>query len=204
MISLEYIATSLVVVLLPGTGVLFTVATGITLGRRASLFAALGCTLGILPHMLAATLGLTVLLHVGAIAFQILKLAGALYLLYLAYGIWRSRDDATLQAFPVGANAFSLVLKAFLVNILNPKLLMFFLAYLPQFASSEAASTPAQILVLGVVFMAITFLVFVLYGLLADLFRRHVTESRRVRAWLRNGFAVAFAGLGVKLALSDG
>lgn len=209
MITPDFLITSLIVVLIPGTGVLFTVATGLAWGRRGSFFAALGCTLGIVPHMLAAILGLAAVLHASATAFQALKLAGAAYLLYLAYATWRQGDLLAVEAgreeagVGDGVRGRGLVLKAILVNILNPKLSIFFLAFLPQFVPGDAAAPLAGMLLLGGVFMAMTFAVFLLYGLLADLFRRRVAEAPRVRAWLRYGFASAFAGLGVKLAMAE-
>lgn len=204
MITTDFLITSLIVVLIPGTGVVFTVSTGLLLGKRASLYASLGCTLGIVPHLLAAVLGLAALLHASALAFQVLKFAGVLYLLYLAFATWRDKAafavdaTATRQSNPAG-----LVTKAFLLNILNPKLSIFFLAFLPQFVTPDAPSPLQQMLVLSAVFMAMTFVVFVVYGALANAFRTAVIESPRVQVWLRRAFAGVFASLGVNLALSD-
>jgi threonine/homoserine/homoserine lactone efflux protein len=203
MITSTYLLTSLIVVLIPGTGVLFTVATGLTQGRRASVFAALGCTAGILPHLLATVVGLAALLHASAVAFQTLKLAGAAYLLYIAWATWRDQGAIALDRQAVQRGAGRLMLKAFLMNILNPKLSIFFLAFLPQFVQPGAASPLTDLLVLSAVFMAMTFVVFVIYGFLANAFRRTVVDSPRVQSWLRRGFAAAFAGLGAGLALSD-
>jgi threonine/homoserine/homoserine lactone efflux protein len=204
MVSLDFLVTSLIVVLIPGTGVVFTVSTGLVHGTRASVFASLGCTAGIVPHLLAAVLGLAALLHASALAFQVLKFAGVLYLLYLAYASWRDKAAFAVDASTARhANAWSLMLKAVLLNILNPKLSIFFLAFLPQFVSPQAPSPLQQMLVLSAVFMAMTFAVFVVYGVLANAFRKAVIESPRVQAWLRRTFAGAFAGLGINLALSE-
>ena len=207
MITVEFLITSLVVVLIPGPGVVFTVSTGILHGRRASIFGALGCTAGILPHLLATVLGLAALLHASAVAFQVLKFAGVAYLLYLAFATWRdkaafviARDRSPTQSASLSA---SLVVKAFLLNILNPKLTIFFLAFLPQFVDPSAASPVMHLFILSGIFMAMTFVVFVVYGFLAHAFRRAVIDSPRVQSWLRCGFAGAFAGLGINLALSD-
>ena len=205
MITLQFLITSLIVVLIPGTGVVFTVATGITRGRRAAVLAALGCTLGILPHLLATVLGLAAVMHASALAFEVLRIAGVLYLLYLAVMTWRDRSAFAIDASSAPAgSATRTVARAFLMNILNPKLTIFFLAFLPQFVHAGAVLSPmAQLLVLSGVFMAMTFAVFVLYGFLAHAFRRTVVESPRVQNWLRRGFAASFAGLGVNLALSE-
>ena len=203
MITAEFLITSLIVILIPGTGVVLTVSTGLVQGRRASVFAALGCTAGIVPHLLATVLGLAALMHTSAVAFHALKYAGVVYLLYLAYATWRDKSAFVVEGTPSGSTAMGLIVKAILLNILNPKLTIFFLAFLPQFVDQNAASPLAQLLLLSGVFMAMTFAVFVVYGLLAHTFRRAVIESPRVQSWLRRGFAVTFAGLGAQLALSE-
>ena len=203
MITPEYLITSLIVVLVPGTGVLYTVSTGLVQGRAAGVYAALGCTAGILPHLLATVLGLAAVMHTSALAFQLLKYAGVAYLLYVAVATWRDRSAFAVDGGAARASAIGLVVKAFLLNILNPKLTLFFLAFLPQFVDPAAGRPLAQLLVLSAVFMLMTFAVFVVYGLAAHAFRRKVIGSARVQRWLRYGFAAAFAGLGAKLAVSD-
>lgn len=203
MLSMNFLITCLIVVLIPGTGVIFTVSTGLMAGKRASVFAALGCTAGIIPHLLASILGLSALLHTSALAFEALKFAGAAYLLYLAYATWRDRSAFAVNDTPTATTARGLMLRGFLLNILNPKLTIFFLAFLPQFITPASTAPALQMLVLSGVFMAMTFAVFVVYGLLANVFRRAVIESPRVQNWLRRSFAAAFAGLGLNLALAQ-
>jgi threonine/homoserine/homoserine lactone efflux protein len=203
MITPEFLITSLIVVLIPGTGVIFTVATGLARGRKASVFAALGCTAGIVPHLLATVLGLAAIMHTSALAFQALKFAGVAYLLYLAYATWTDRSGFTAEESTTARSAASLVLKAFLINILNPKLTLFFLAFLPHFVDPASDTPLAQLLLLSAIFMAMTFVVFVVYGCLAHAFRRRVMESPRVQSWLRRGFAATFAALGAHLALAE-
>jgi threonine/homoserine/homoserine lactone efflux protein len=203
MITFEFLLTSLIVVLIPGTGVVFTVSTGIMQGRKASLFAALGCTAGILPHLLATVLGLAAILHTSALAFQTLKYAGVAYLFYLAYATWKDQAAFAIDETAPASSAVRLMVKAFLLNILNPKLTIFFLAFLPQFVQPNASSPLAQLLVLSAIFMAMTFAVFVIYGFLAHRFRQAVMESPRVQSWLRRSFAGAFAALGLNLATSE-
>ncbi|MGY2298853.1 LysE family translocator [Pseudomonas yamanorum] len=203
MLSLNFLITCLIVVLIPGTGVIFTVSTGLTAGKRASVFAALGCTAGIVPHLLASVLGLSALLHTSALAFEALKYAGAAYLLYLAYATWRDRSAFAMNDAPTISSARSLIVRGLLLNILNPKLTIFFLAFLPQFVTPGASAPALQMLLLSSVFMAMTFAVFVIYGLLANVFRRAVIESPRVQNWLRRSFAAAFAGLGLNLAFAQ-
>ncbi len=203
MVSLDFLITSLIVILIPGTGVIYTVSTGIVQGRRASIYAALGCTAGIVPHLLATVLGLAAVMHASALAFQVLKYAGVAYLFYVAYATWRDKSAFAVDGTLSKTSALGLVVKAFLLNILNPKLTIFFLAFLPQFVEPGAEQPLLQLLLLSAVFMATTFAVFVVYGLVAHAFRRVVVDSARVQNWLRYGFAAAFAGLGAKLALTD-
>lgn len=203
MLSVNFLVTCLIVVLIPGTGVIFTVSTGLIAGKRASVFAALGCTAGILPHLLASVLGLSALLHTSALAFEVLRYAGVAYLLYLAYATWRDRSAFAMNDAPTATTARGLMIRGFLLNILNPKLTIFFLAFLPQFVTPGSISPAVQMLVLSAVFMAMTFAVFVIYGLLANGFRRAVIESPRVQNWLRRSFAAAFAGLGLNLAFAQ-
>ncbi|MBK8064183.1 MAG: LysE family translocator [Betaproteobacteria bacterium] len=206
MITADFLLTSLIVVLMPGTGVMYMVSTGLFLGARASLFAAVGCTAGILPHLAASVLGLAAILHMSALAFQMLKLAGAAYLLYIAWMTWQQRGLLAVDGPAEVASLRGIVAKAFLLNILNPKLSIFFLAFLPQFVKPGGEAAPSllsQMLVLSAVFMAMTFGVFVVYGLLAHAFRAAVIDSPRVQTWLRRGFAAAFAGLGLNLAMTE-
>lgn len=203
MISIEFFITSLIVVLIPGTGVIYTVSTGLIQGRKASVFAALGCTAGILPHLMATVLGLATIMHTSALAFQTLKCAGVVYLFYVAYATWRDKTAFAIDATPSTKTAAGLIVKAFLLNILNPKLTIFFLAFLPQFIQPGTDQPLFQLLLLSATFMAMTFIVFVIYGFLAHVFRKTVIESPRVQTWLRRGFASAFASLGAELALTD-
>lgn len=201
--SHEYLLTSLIVVLIPGTGVIFTISAALVHGRRAALYAALGCTAGIVPHLLATVLGLAALLHASALAFQLLKFVGVAYLFYIAVATWRDRDSFVVSSDNHRQPAGQWVTKAFLLNILNPKLTIFFLAFLPQFVDSTHGAPLPQLALLSAIFMLMTFVVFVVYGLLAHAFRRTVIEAPRVQDWLRRGFAGVFAGLGVHLALSE-
>lgn len=201
--SAEFLITSLIVVVSPGTGVLYTLAAGLSHGGRMSIIAAFGCTLGIVPHMIAATTGLAALLHASATAFQILKYLGVAYLLYMAWHTLKAqgalRIDAGMAPRPAGA----VVVSAILVNLLNPKLSLFFLAFLPQFVSTGETAPVARMLELSLIFMALTFVVFAIYGSFAAAMRRHVLSRPDVLAWLRRGFAAAFVALGAKLALTE-
>lgn len=201
----EFLITSLIVVASPGTGVLLTLAAGLSQGARASAITAFGCTLGIVPHMAAAVLGLAALLHTSAVAFQGLKILGVLYLLYMAWATLKEQGALSVRTETEAARlpAGRMILRAVLVNVLNPKLSIFFLAFLPQFVSDADPQPLARMLELGGVFMALTFAVFVVYGLFAAAVRDQVVSRPRVMAWMRRSFAAAFAALGAKLALAE-
>lgn len=202
--SLEFLITALIVVLVPGTGVVYTVAVGLGKGRQASVAAAFGCTLGIVPAILASVVGLAALMHTSALVFQAVKFAGVAYLLYLA---WQTlKDSGPLDFKADRSSGNSLVATArtgFLINILNPKLTVFFLAFLPQFVSPAAANPALDMVFLGGVFMAMTFAVFVVYGFFASLVGERVLRSDRVMAWMRRTVALTFAAFGVRLALAQ-
>ena len=201
--SISFLLTSLIVVVSPGTGVLYTLAVALSRGSRASAAAAFGCTLGILPHMLAAMLGLAAVLHTSALAFSALKWCGVLYLLYMAWQTLRERGALAVDAPVDEARRRRVVVTGFLINILNPKLSIFFLAFLPQFIAADEVHPLARMLELSAVFMLMTYVVFVLYGLFAAGVRDRVVSRPAVMTWLRRAFAGGFALLGARLALAD-
>ncbi|WP_018633753.1 LysE family translocator [Neomegalonema perideroedes] len=201
--TLEFFLTSLVIVASPGTGALYAVAAGLSGGARASLVAALGCALGVVPHMLAAISGLAALLHTSALAFQTLKYLGVAYLLYMAWGMFHARGTLRLNGEPTARNARETILSAILVNLLNPKLSIFFFAFLPQFVRPEDPAPVRRMLELSLAFMALTFVVFAAYGAFAAAVRRHVVSNPSAQSWMRRGFAAAFAGLAAQLALAQ-
>ncbi|GIL41199.1 LysE family translocator [Roseiterribacter gracilis] len=201
--SLEFLLTTFIIVASPGTGVLYTLAMGLTRGARASTVAAFGCTLGIVPHMAAAILGLAALLHTSALAFELFKYLGVAYLLYMAWGTLQERGTLDVQRPAETGSALQIVVKAVLINILNPKLSIFFLAFLPQFVRPDDAQPLTGMIACSFVFMAMTFVVFAAYGVFAASVRTHVLARPRVLTWMRRIFAGAFVALGVKLALAD-
>jgi threonine/homoserine/homoserine lactone efflux protein len=201
--SPEFLVTSFLIVASPGTGVVYTLAAGLSRGRRASLIAAFGCTLGIVPHLAAAILGLAALLHASALAFGIVKYLGVAYLLYMAWMVWRERGALNLSREIGARSALGVTVEAVLINLLNPKLSIFFFAFLPQFVAADAAQPMTAMLELSGVFMAMTFIVFALYGVAAAAARDHILSRPKVLTWLRGTFAAAFVALGAKLAFAE-
>jgi threonine/homoserine/homoserine lactone efflux protein len=201
--GIDFLVTSLIVVVSPGTGVLYTLAAGLSRGPRASIVAAFGCTLGIVPHMAAAITGLAALLHTSALAFQTLKYLGVAYLLYMAWSTLRQQGALRVEKEIAPRSARQVIASAILINILNPKLSIFFFAFLPQFVSADEPHALARMLEMSAVFMLITFAVFVGYGMFAASIRSHVISRPRVLTWLRRTFAGAFVALGARLALAE-
>jgi threonine/homoserine/homoserine lactone efflux protein len=201
-VTAEFLLTSLVIVATPGTGVLYTLAAGLSRGARASVLAALACTLGIVPHMLAAITGLAALPHTSALAFQVLKYLGVLYLLFMAYSTLKERGALTVEEGTAPRSARKVIVSGVLINILNPKLTIFFFAFLPQFVPAGQGSGLARMVQLSAVFMALTFVVFVVYGVFAAAVRRHVVSRPAVMTWMRRVFAGSFVALGARLALT--
>jgi threonine/homoserine/homoserine lactone efflux protein len=200
--SLSFLITSLIVVVAPGTGVLYTLAIALTRGSRASVAAALGCTLGILPAMAAAMLGLAAVLHASALAFAALKWCGVVYLLYMSWQALCEQGALAVESRLDARSSWQVIVTGFLINILNPKLSIFFLAFLPQFIAANEVHPLARMLELSATFMAMTFVVFVLYGLFAGAVRDRIVTRPRVMTWLRRSFAGGFALLGAKLAFA--
>jgi threonine/homoserine/homoserine lactone efflux protein len=201
--SPEFLVTSFIVVVSPGTGVLYTLASGLSRGPRTSVAAAFGCTLGIVPHIAAAVMGLAALMHASALVFETVKFAGVAYLLYMAWQTLKEHGALKVDGRVDAHSARAVAVRGVLINILNPKLSIFFLAFLPQFVSAQEASPLARMLELSAVFMAMTFAVFVVYGLAAAAVRDHVVTRPAVMAWLRRAFAGAFVALGARLALAE-
>jgi len=202
-INPEFLLASLVVVLIPGTGVIYTITTGLTLKWRASIAAAIGCTLGIVPHILASILGLSALLDMSAQVFSALKMAGAMYLLYLAWNMWREAGTLEINKKSTETSAAQIVTKAIAINLLNPKLTIFFFAFLPLFVSKNSSSPTMEMIMLSTVFMGMTFFIFALYGILASGISAYLINSSRAVKRLQQAFAVILATFAVKLALSE-
>ncbi|WP_137702482.1 LysE family translocator [Marimonas lutisalis] len=199
--SVQFLLTAVVVCLVPGTGVIYTLAMGLGRGPRAALWAAWGCTLGILPAMAAAVLGLAAVLHTSALLFQVVKFAGVAYLLWLAWQALKAGGALNVRAERGDEPGWRVAWRAVLINALNPKLSIFFLALLPPFLSGDPATATREMVAMGAVFMALTFGIFVLYGLFAAQARALILGNGRLMAWVNCGFAAIFAALAGRLAL---
>lgn len=201
--TIEFWITTFIVVASPGTGAVYTIATGLGRGGRASVLAAFACTLGIIPHLAAAMMGLAALLHASALLFDLVKYAGVAYLLWMAWQILREKGAMRISGEDTERSARRVIIDGIALNLLNPKLSIFFVAFLPQFMSKDAMHPILEMLALSGVFMGMTFVIFALYGLFAAAMRDHVITRPAVMAWLRRGFAAAFVALGARLAMQE-
>lgn len=201
--SPEFLLTSFIVVASPGTGAIYTIAAGLGRGGRASVLAAFACTLGIVPHLLAAMMGLAALLHTSALLYDVVKYAGVAYLLFMAWQTLKEHGALKVESEASARSSLRVLVDGVLLNILNPKLTIFFVAFLPQFMTRDAANPLGEMLGLSGVFMGMTFVVFAAYGLFAAAMRDHVITRPVVMAWLRRSFAAAFVALGARLAVQE-
>lgn len=197
---MTFLITSLIIVATPGTGALYTIAAGMSRGTRASLIAAFGCTLGIVPHLAAAITGTAALLRASGVAFEVVKFLGVAYLLYMAWSTWRDKSVLSVEPDVEPRSTAKVIRSAVLINLLNPKLTIFFFAFLPQFVPSNSPHALLKLLTLSAVFMVMTFVVFAGYGACAAAVRTHLIERPRIVDRLRRLFAVSFIALSAKLA----
>jgi threonine/homoserine/homoserine lactone efflux protein len=201
--SWAFLVTSLVIVATPGTGALYTLAAGLARGTRASILAAFACTLGTVPHLIAAITGLAALLHASGVAFQTIKYAGVAYLLYMAWATWRDKGALAVGDDDKPSSWRSVIAAGITLNLLNPKLTIFFFAFLPQFVPAGEPGALAHMLALSAVFMAMTFVVFVGYGVAAAALRDKVLSRPRLVARIRKAFAATFVALSARLAVES-
>lgn len=201
--STAFLLTALVIVATPGTGALFTIASGLARGTRAALLAAFACTLGTVPHLLAAITGLAAVLHASGVAFQSIKYAGVAYLLWMAWSTWRDTGALRVEDAPRAGSRRAVIVSGITLNLLNPKLTIFFFAFLPQFVPASAPHATVHMLLLSGVFMVMTLVVFAGYGAAAALLRDRVLARPRLVDRIRKAFAASFAVLGVRLAVES-
>jgi threonine/homoserine/homoserine lactone efflux protein len=199
---MTYLLTTLIVVITPGSGMIYTLSTALSHGRKASLIAAVGATVGVLPHITAAITGLAALLHASPLAFQVLRYGGVAYLLYLAVATLKDKNTITIDnATPLRSPA-NIVLSGITMNTLNPQLTLFFLAFLPQFVPPDRPDSLPRMVLLSGIFLIITLATFIACGIGASAVRTHVTSRPAVMTWVRRVFACSFLTLGIKLAIA--
>jgi threonine/homoserine/homoserine lactone efflux protein len=196
--------TAFVIIVIPGPSVLFAIGRSLALGRRAGFLSVLGNSLGIIPLVAAVALGLGFIVAQSVVLFTVIKLVGALYIMYLGVQAIRHRKDGALTAVADGPkrSAMRMLGQGFFVGISNPKLLVFFVAVLPQFVNFHAGAVPLQMLMLGVVFFVIAVLSDSTWVVLAALARGWFTKSPKNSERLSATGGVVLIGLGGVLALT--
>lgn len=198
----DFLVTSLLIVMSPGTGAIITLSAGLRQGKRSAIIAAAGCTLGVLPHMLAAVTGLAALLNASPLLFSIVKYTGVAYLLLMAWQTLRDKTLLTADGLRQELSPGTLIIRAVVANLLNPKLSLFFLAFLPQFIASCDVHPTQSMLILSAIFTALTFAVFSLYGAFASYVSHYVLGNPRVMTGIRWSVALAFTAVGIRLAMA--
>lgn len=195
--SFEYLLTAFVICLSPGIGVVYTLSSTLGGGMRAGFWASVGCTIATVIHLAIAMAGLAAILHTSAVLFQTIKFVGVAYLLWMAWAVLKDRGGLSVR--PAEPRSPMLLIRSgILLNILNPKLPLFFVAFIPQFVP---AGSPVGLLVeLGLGFTAMTFVTFMAYAGVATTGRQYLLQSETAMNWMRRAFAASFAALGLKLA----
>jgi threonine/homoserine/homoserine lactone efflux protein len=202
--TLQFLLTSFLVALIPGTGVVYTISSAIGGGARRGLFAAVGCTLGILPHMAAAMLGLSGIMQTGATVFEAVRWAGVAYLLFIGLSMFREGGAMRMDSEAARtASMAAVVRRGILLNLLNPKLTLFFFAFLPQFLDADTGLLDAKLIGLGVLFMLVTLVVFAGYAYISAVFRDRVLGAPVARRWVERTIGALLIGFAARLALSD-
>jgi threonine/homoserine/homoserine lactone efflux protein len=194
---------TLLVVLAPGPGMLFVISRGIGGGRKAGVNAAFGTSAGIALHILGAALGLSLIVYATDIGFRITKWAGGIYLLFLAWKAFTHRQTLTMHAGKNSTGQTSIFWQGMLVNALNPKVAIFFISFIPQFLKPAMGSVTSQTILLGTIFMVLTVIIFLVYGICAGMIRKWVIEQPRVNKIIDWATGSIFVLLGIRLALAS-
>ena len=202
-VILSFFSVAILLTLAPGPDILFVIAQSVSQGKHAGIATALGLCTGLLVHISAAVLGVSAVIYQSALAFSVVKYAGAVYLLYLAWQAFRERDEGLSFGRQKPMAYASLYKKGIVMNVLNPKVSLFFLALQPQFVDPSAGQIPQQMLVLGVIFLVQALAVFTLVSIGAEKLRQwlsaHTAITRRIH-WLKGAI---FALIGIQIAVSE-
>ncbi|MEA4968246.1 MAG: LysE family translocator [Candidatus Metalachnospira sp.] len=197
-----FITSSIIIILIPGTGVIYTVATGLTKGKKSGVIAAVGCTVGIVPHLCVSILLSSLILKFGDYIFSIMKVIGALYLIYLGFNMLLNKAVLDFEKTESNDKAIDTIRQGVLINLLNPKLTLFFFSFLPQYVSENSNNYILDSIMYGLIFMSLTFIVFVAYGVFAGKMRTLVYKSPKVLRGMQWTFGIIFILFAIQLAVS--
>lgn len=199
-----FIAASFLLCLAPGPDNIYVLTQGMTKSKKAAIVTTLGLTSGLIIHTSAAAFGISVIFQTSEIAFNIVKYVGAAYLLYIAYQAFKYRNEKLDLSVQNSASELKkLYVKGFIMNILNPKVSIFFLAFLPQFVNTASGNVPMQMITLGGVFMLLTIVVFSSIGIAGNLLSAKLLEKPNIVKYMNILTSFVLVSLGIKLALSQ-
>jgi len=199
-----FIVANILLALSPGPDNIYVLTQGITRGKKAAFITTLGFASGVIVHTSAAAFGITVIFQTSQLAFDIVKYLGALYLIYLAYQAFKHRNEPLDLSGSINKSELKkLYFKAFIMNILNPKVAIFFLAFLPQFINPAQGSIPIQMITLGVIFMIITIIVFGMIGYMGNILSKKLRENKRIVTYMNTMTSFVLLSLGLKLAFTQ-
>ncbi|RXI44654.1 threonine transporter RhtB [Malaciobacter mytili] len=199
-----FIVASLLLCIAPGPDNIYVLTQGMTKSKKAAIITTLGLCTGLIIHTGAAAFGISMIFKTSQLAFNIVKYIGAAYLLYIAYQAFKYRNeplDLTIKASKKDLKA--LYIKGFFMNVLNPKVSIFFLAFLPQFVSVENGNIPMQMILLGVIFMILTIIVFSIIGIAGNLLSSKLLQKPNIIKYMNIMTSFVLVSLGLKLAFSE-
>ncbi|CAM2779112.1 LysE family translocator [Paenibacillus sediminis] len=199
---LLFIGAAILLIVVPGPDLIFAITQGISNGKKAGVYTALGLSFGNIIHTLAAALGLSIIFQTSAIVFNGFKIAGALYLFYIAYKSIKHRKEPISTDSKVEANHKGLLMRGFMMNILNPKVAIFFLTFLPQFVNTKYGLVPLQMIILGVIFIILTAIIFSTLAYFAGTFGQAIIKRPRFSEYTNIAASIIFIALAVKLLLT--
>ena len=200
---LAFVIAALIVLVIPGPGVLYVITRSLLQGRQAGLVSVLGLSAGALVHVAAATLGLSAILLVSSSAFTLVKWLGAAYLVYLGLRLLFARHPVEAEDELREQSRRRLFFDGVMVSILNPKIAVFFLAFLPQFVTLDGIAIPLQLMLLGLLYVALAVLTDGSYALLASYLRRMISARFMRGPVPAYASGLVYLGLGISLALAD-
>lgn len=201
MISLSFITTSLLIILLPGVGAIYTLSTGLTLGKGKGVVAAIGCTLSIIPHLCLGIIGIFIVTLLNPRIIFSLQILGGCYLIYLGLKMIISTNDIELTNTSLRTKNSKIIIQAILINLLNPKLTLFFLSFLPQFLDPKVSNNLENTIVLGLVFTLLSLVIFIFYGLLAGSLKHIIEEKPKSLILVQRVFGMIFIVFALRLML---
>lgn len=198
-----FISISFILLISPGPNTIYVVSKGMTEGRKAAFKAVVGASAGDMIQVLAASLGLAVLLQASSLAFFIVKMFGASYLFYVGIRCFLNKQQLFVKSSEEETKGKDLIFTGFFTSVLNPKTTLFFLSFLPQFIDNQSVYAQQQMLLLGAIFVVMGFFVMNVYAVVAEKLRFWIAKNERIQAYLNWTTGAIFIGFGLRIAFSE-